>query len=209
MGFYGEYWRVVTNLILIRHGEITANVEKRWYGTTDGELTDLGHQQAAKMGLVVSKKYPDISSIYSSPLKRTVKTAEALGQHLSKAPVAHPDLIEYGIGDLEGVHYETLATEHAFFNRIAENQDYAPANGESVNQVRDRMLNAVNEIASNHIGETVAVVGHGAAFGILLATLMNGNCFPFFDFHMSNTGYSHLQIGDSPNLVYFNDDQHL
>ncbi|MFT6016307.1 MAG: broad specificity phosphatase PhoE, partial [Candidatus Azotimanducaceae bacterium] len=68
---------MVAELILIRHGEIDANVKRLWHGTTDSELNQLGLRQAAALGEKIHGKYPYITKVYSSPLKRTMRTAEA------------------------------------------------------------------------------------------------------------------------------------
>ena len=198
-----------TTFLLIRHGEIDANVKRLWHGSTDSELNAKGHTQATEMGVIVREKYREISCIYASPLKRTMKTAEALGNVISKTPVPYPGIREYGIGDLEGEPYEHLLHQHNFFESISKSQDYAPVNGESVNQVRDRMLDAFHQIANQHPGEKVALVSHGAAMAIGLATLLDGSPFPFHEYHMSNTGISQLRFGQVAELIEFNDTTHL
>ena len=198
-----------TTFYLIRHGEIDANVDRCWHGATDSDLNPTGVNQARRMAQRVSNLYPKISMIYVSPLKRTMKTAQLLAQACGKQSKVHPDLREYDIGELEGTSYEELAGRHQFFDAIARDQDFAPEGGESINQVKQRMLSALNDIASRHQGEQVAVVGHGAAIAIVLADLLRGLPYPFSDYHMANTGISQLKWGNSPELVSFNDTGHL
>lgn len=200
---------MVAELILVRHGEIDANVQRLWYGTTDSELNQTGIRQAAALGQKIHDKYPDISKVYSSPLKRTLNTAKAVADGLQQTPEAYPDLIEYGMGEFEGTSYEDLNTVHDFFTQIANSQDYAMPGGESVNDVSRRMRRAFDRVVADHPGERIALVGHGAAFGILLATLLDGKPFPFFERHLSNTGIAHLRVGDSVELVDFDDTDHL
>ncbi len=199
----------MTTFYLIRHGEIDANVEKRWHGATDSELNATGLDQASRMGEVVSRIFPEISMIYMSPLKRTIKTANALSDVATVPTVVHQGLREFAIGELEGVLFSELMERHKFFDAIAENQDYAPPGGESINQVRDRMLLAFNDIAQTHKGEHIAVVSHGAAMAIALADLFTGSPYPFFNYQMSNTGVSRLKWGESPELMSFDDTDHL
>ncbi|HIG44300.1 MAG: histidine phosphatase family protein [bacterium] len=199
----------MTTFLLIRHGEIDANIDKRWHGATDSELNTRGMEQAGKMGRCLSKQYPNITKVYSSPLKRTMKTAMALADALGTTPEGHEGLREYGIGELEDTSYDSLLKDHDFFDSIARNQDFAPPGGESVNRVRDRMISAFDDIRHRHVGEKVALVSHGAAMAIALSELLKGSPFPFFDFHMSNTGVSQLVWGDSVALTSFNDTDHL
>lgn len=200
---------MVTELILVRHGEIDANVQRLWHGTTDSELNQTGIRQAAALGQKIHDKYPDITKVYSSPLKRTFNTAKALAAGLQQTPEPCRDLIEYGIGECEGTSYHDLHVVHDFFTQIANSQDYALPGGESVNDVSRRLTRAFDRITADHSGERVALVGHGAAFGILLASLLDGRPFPFSAHHLSNTGIAHLRVGDSVELVGFNDTEHL
>lgn len=200
---------MVAELILIRHGEIDANVKRLWHGTTDSELNHLGQRQAAALGENVHGKYSNITKVYSSPLKRTLNTAEAVSSGLKQVPELCPDLIEYGIGEFEGTSYSDLQDVHGFFAKIAESQDFALPGGESVNGVSQRMNRAFKDLVAKHSGERIALVGHGAAFGILLATLLDGKPFPFFERHLSNTGIAHLRVADSIELLSFDDTGHL
>jgi probable phosphoglycerate mutase len=200
---------VVAELILIRHGEIDANVKRLWHGTTDSELNQLGLRQAAALGEKIHGKYPDITKVYSSPLKRTMRTAEAVAGGLQEDPEPCLDLIEFGIGELEGTSHSDLQSVHGFFTQIAESQDFALPGGESVNVVSQRMNRAFKSLVARHSGERIVLVGHGAAFGILLASLLDGKPFPFFERHLSNTGIAHLRVADSVELVSFDDTGHL
>jgi 2,3-bisphosphoglycerate-dependent phosphoglycerate mutase len=198
-----------TVIYLVRHGEIDANVARRWFGSTDSELNANGIAQADRLGDYVKQQYPQISKIYSSPLKRTMRTAQGLaGAHLAVAE-PHPGLREYAIGELEGCAFEELATEHRFFDKLAQSADYAPPGGESVNQVRDRMITTLFELHDRHPGEHIAVVSHGAAMAIALTQLLQGTAYPFNEFHMANTGISKLILQPTPALLFFNHTGHL
>jgi broad specificity phosphatase PhoE len=200
---------VVAELILVRHGEIDANVQGLWYGTTDSELNQTGVRQATALGRKIHNKYPNITKVYSSPLKRTVSTAEAVADGLQQTPERCPDLIEFGMGEFEGTSHEELHKVHDFFTHIANSQDYAMPGGESVNDVGRRMKRAFERVVADHTEERIVLVGHGAAFGILLATLLDGKPFPFNKHHLSNTGIAHLRVGESVELVGFDDTEHL
>ena len=186
--------------MLVRHGEIQANVERLWHGTTDSDLTVTGAQQVKHLGLHFSDINVTISKIYSSPLMRTVKTAQAIGQHQNLEVIPIAGLIEFGVGEWEGLSYETIASEHRFFDLIAEDQNFQPVGGESVNQVADRITKAFFSLVEQHRGERIVMVGHGAAFAILMAGLLEGSPFPFFHHHMSNTGVSVLEVAEDNSV---------
>jgi probable phosphoglycerate mutase len=197
-----------TTIYLVRHGQIDANVEGRWFGSTDQALNPLGERQAARLGSKYDALFPLVSAIYSSPLIRTVSTANSLSG--DRLPVtAKGGLREYGIGELEGLHFDTLAVKHNFFERNHQDQDHTPPGGESINQVSDRMLTTLKALTQAHAGESIVVVSHGAAMAIALSCLLRGNPYPFDDYHMSNTGVSTLVWDGAWNLLSFNETRHL
>jgi len=198
-----------TTLYFIRHGEILANVERRWHGSTDSELNELGLQQAQCLGEYLKGNNSGISAIYTSPLKRTYRTAELVGSPIGITPHPISELVEFGIGELEDTPYEVLSEEIGFLEDIATDFHYAPPGGESVNQVAERMVSAIKNIAASHLGDEVAIVSHGAAIGIALAQLMDGTPFPFYQYHMDNTGVSKFIYSETIEMVFFNKVDHL
>ncbi len=202
---------MVTTCFLVRHGEIQANVERLWHGSTDSDLTPEGQKQISQLGQHYSDKNHSISAIYTSPLKRTIKTAQAISQARGAQVEPIAELVEYGIGEWEGLSYETIATQHGFFDSIAANQDFKPRGGESVNQVAERVLGAFYSLVDKHRGEQIMLVGHGAAFAILMAELLDGASYPFHDHHMSNTGVSRLEVSAENHVSrpVFDNTEHL
>jgi broad specificity phosphatase PhoE len=198
-----------TTLYFIRHGEISANVERLWHGSTDSELNELGMQQARNLGEFLQKGGTGISAIYASPLKRTMKTAELVGNPIGLEPRAANGLVEFGIGELEGTPYLVLAEELGFFEEIEADLHFSPPGGESVIQVAARMVTAISDIAECHPGEEVAIVSHGAAMGIALAQILEGRPYPFYQYHMDNTGLSKFRWADGLEMIFFNQVEHL
>ncbi|KAF2229144.1 phosphoglycerate mutase-like protein [Viridothelium virens] len=63
-------------LFLIRHGETVDNIAQLYAGTRDSELTNHGVLQATKLGQSFQVSGIRITHLFSSPLKRAVKTAK-------------------------------------------------------------------------------------------------------------------------------------
>ena len=61
-------------LVLIRHGESTWNLENRFTGWTDVELTPLGIEQAKNAGRLLKSEGYDFDVAYTSVLKRATHT---------------------------------------------------------------------------------------------------------------------------------------
>jgi len=196
-------------LLLIRHGQISANVAGRWHGATDSPLTRTGHRQVARLARRIKSEWA-LEAIYSSPLQRCRDTAEVIGAQLQRPVVLDDDLREYGIGELEDTSFSALQDEHDFFRRIRENPDYAPRGGDSVNVVARRIVAALRRI---HAGRTttqpIAIVSHGAAIGIALAALLDDEPNHWTNYHLDNCSITELQLEPEPLIAAFNRTEHL
>jgi broad specificity phosphatase PhoE len=152
-------------LIFIRHGETDYNKLKRKMGQrVDAELDATGIDQAKE---VITKLPTEFSTIYSSPLKRAVQTAQVIADHFGKT-VTYSDLLkERDFGSLSGKSWDQMHEETG--KPIKEQDeslayDYQPYGGESVEQVKDRLMKFLEEMKQKHEGETVLVVTH---YGII------------------------------------------
>ena len=198
-----------TQLILIRHGQTPANLANLWHGSTDTPLTDEGHRQADRMGQYVYDNFPHCNKVYCSPLERTRHTANALAKRLDQIPEPHNDLQEYVIGEWEGEHFNSLKNKHYFFDKLKGDPHFAPTGGESIHNVSHRVTTAFHEIADNHKGEGVAIVSHGAALAIALATLLHQDYYEWNQFQFENTSVSVLRMAPDMKLEIYNSVTHL
>lgn len=196
-------------LLLVRHGQIAANVEQRWHGSTDSALTPQGREQAQRVALHLAARTPRVAAVYASPLARARDTAAAIGTALGLPVALEPDLMEFGIGELENQPYQTLLGEHRFFERILSDPDYAPRGGESLRGVTERTSRALRGIARAHSGQDVAVVGHGAALALALAWLLDGDRQAWRRYHVANCSVSELVLEPEPELLLFDGTEHL
>lgn len=198
-----------TRLFFIRHGQIAANVQRIWHGWTDSPLTETGQQQAQQLLHYADDKLSKVAAIYSSPLQRTMNTAAPLSERLGLPITPVDKLKEYGIGELEGTAFSALVQDHDFFNKIFSQDDYAPPQGETKRQVRERILEAIAEIEARHRGEDVIIVSHGAVMGLALSHLLHQDDSQWGRYHVDNTALSLLSIGEQTELVEFNNCDHL
>ena len=65
----------MVKLILMRHGESTANMKNTFTGWTDASLTNKGQRQAYEAGLTLKQTGIQIDDVHTSMLKRTIMTA--------------------------------------------------------------------------------------------------------------------------------------
>jgi 2,3-bisphosphoglycerate-dependent phosphoglycerate mutase len=102
-------------LVLLRHGESTWNLENRFTGWTDVDLTDKGRSEAVAAGKVMAGEGLEFDLVHTSLLLRAIKTAdlalEAMGLHW--LPVErHWRLNERHYGALQGLDKKETAELH-------------------------------------------------------------------------------------------------
>jgi probable phosphoglycerate mutase len=197
-----------TLLLLVRHGETSANVEGIWHGSIDTQLTERGVRQAERVARHLAKTHPNATAVYASPLIRSRDTARAIALALGLEARVEPDLTEYHLGSLEGTSYRELTAKHRLFERMREDPDHAPGGGESPRQVAERYARALRRIAAAHPGETAIVVAHGGALTLGLALLVDGDVNSWRR-AMANCAVSDLLLDPEPALVSFNRTDHL
>jgi len=144
----------MTTLFLARHGETDWNRELRIQGSSDVALNELGLEQAQALAQELADV--ELDAIYSSDLSRARETAAAVAETKALRVQFDPRLRERSFGSWEGL------TRNDIEQRPGEHHD-----GESDEEVRARVLEAIQAIADAHPGEQVLVVSHGGALNAL------------------------------------------
>ena len=159
----------MTKLIVTRHGETDYNVQKRFTGSTDIELNENGIRQAHELAEKLSNTPIDI--IVSSSLRRAKQTANIISTTINKPVIIMDEFVERSVGVLEGLTDEERKNKYPELLTKAtwRRKDSAPKNGESVLQVEERVLRALDTLQSNHKGKNILIVSHGG-----VARVMNG-----------------------------------
>jgi broad specificity phosphatase PhoE len=151
---------------LIRHGRTRWNAERRFLGATDVPLDVVGRAQA----FVLAQALPKFDHVYASPLSRAMDTARAL--HPDPTPI--PAFQELSQGDLEGLTREdAVARFPEFFSQwSADPVSVRVPGGETLEEVADRSLRALQGLVRQHRGgEVIAVVTHQMVIATLLCGL--------------------------------------
>jgi 2,3-bisphosphoglycerate-dependent phosphoglycerate mutase len=99
-------------LVLVRHGQSAWNLENRFTGWTDVDLTDLGVQEAREAGKLLREGGYDFDIAYTSVLKRAIKTLNMIQDvmNLDWLPVVRAwQLNERHYGSLQGLNKSEMA----------------------------------------------------------------------------------------------------
>jgi broad specificity phosphatase PhoE len=155
-------------LTFIRHGKTDWGVAKRMTGWEDPELNNLGRERCLEMLPLLQREF-DV--IYTSPLKRASQTAEIFGGHLRIPVVADPDLRERNYGTLAGKTWEQVLQEYGDDMRkkdVRQEYDYRPFDGESAEQVRERVVRFLETVRGTEYRNPL-VVSHSGIIRLMHA----------------------------------------
>ena len=158
-----------TRILAIRHGETAWNVDTRIQGHLDIPLNATGLQQARWLAQALAGR-DALDAIYASDLSRAHLTAQTIANTVGLSVTAHPGLRERSFGDFQGRTFAEIEVElpeaaHHWRKRTPEWTP--PGAGESLIALRERVLATVNELASHHMGQQIALVAHGGVMDVL------------------------------------------
>jgi probable phosphoglycerate mutase len=146
------------NLLLIRHA-INDWVGDRLAGWTPGvHLNDEGRAQAATLARRLEKA--PLAAVYSSPLERTLETAQPLAQAHSLAVQVREGLGEAQYGDWTGRSLKELKDDKMWPAVQVYPSGARFPGGESMREVQARIVAEIDAIRDAHPGQIVAVVSH-------------------------------------------------
>ncbi len=151
----------MTKLILIRHGQSEANLQRRFAGIYDAPLTALGEQQAALSAAYVAENYK-VSRVYASDLKRAYFTGKAAADACGVEIFPDKRLREISAGAWEGMLFEDIVEKYPKdFERFMTDVGASRAtDGESVAELGTRVMDALRDLAERHEGETIVIATH-------------------------------------------------
>lgn len=171
---------MVKTLYLIRHGETEGGEVKRYKGSIDVPLSEKGIKQVEQVAKYLNRSYRShkscnsLGAVYSSPLIRALKSAEIIAKPHGLEPIVIPDLRERSFGIWEGMSFNEIKDKYPeeFEAWTGNPLKYSPIGGESTVEVRDRVVNALDNLLSNHNKEDIAIVAHGGVNRIILCHVM-------------------------------------
>lgn len=201
----------MTKIYLIRHAAAEGNLYRVAHGQYNSTITHRGYRQLTHL----KKRFEEIrlDAVYGSDLLRAQTTASALyaPRNMEYRPLSL--LREVCMGEWEQLSWGEIARRDA---EMYHNFNHRPdlfylEDAEKFEDVRDRMLAAIRQMAAENPDGTVAAVSHGAALRVLLGTLEGLSLAeigetPYGD----NTAVSLVEVeGDEIRLIYRDDASHV
>jgi broad specificity phosphatase PhoE len=163
----------MTRIVLVRHGQTAWNREARFRGRADIALEEFGLQQAAATGRCVAVRWP-VVAVYTSPMRRAMQTAEAIARAGGLTVQPLEGLMDIDFGEWQGRLADEMAQRYPDLYRIwleTPHMMHFPG-GERLDDVRSRVVAALDEVIAHHPGQAVALVSHTVANRVLLCAVL-------------------------------------
>ena len=202
----------MTYIYLVRHCEAMGNHKRLFQGSTDCEISEIGARQLEYL----KERFKDINldAVYSSPLIRAQKTAEAVAYGKGLNIITRKNLAELHGGVVEGKPFVQA------FNAIPgladawnnHPQDFAPEGGEAMRDAYVRIYDEVLALARQNRDKTIAAATHGGVLRCLMCRVLYYDITRLKDVPWcENTAVTLLKIDDNDKISveFFNDYSHV
>jgi 2,3-bisphosphoglycerate-dependent phosphoglycerate mutase len=188
-------------LYVVTHPEATHHVDRVVGGQFNSELTPRGHRQASAIADRLAELVSPGADLFSSDLKRTLQTAEAIGAKLGLAPVLMTDLREKSYGIAGGRPQQWLNDRFI----------YPPATGERLHHhegiegaetraaLAHRAYRALDQILARNQSHQI-IVTHGTALTFLICAWLR--------FPLDSTGYASFRSAGGGITTLQEDDRY-
>lgn len=202
----------MTQIYLIRHCEAMGNHKRLFQGSTDCEISEIGAKQLEF--LKERFKNIELDAVYSSPLLRAQKTAQAVADGKGLTIVTRKNLAELHGGVVEGRPFQEAFNAIPGLADAWNNypQDFAPEGGEAMRDAYVRIYDEVIALARQNRGKTIAAATHGGVLRCLMCRVLYYDITRLKDVPWcENTAVTLLKIDDNDKISveFFNDYSHV
>lgn len=161
----------------IRHAQTDYNVEKRYAGTIDVSLNDTGIRDTINASRKLDHKKFDL--VITSPLKRTIQTAQLLLDGQNNQIIQNPLCIERNFGKMQGLTVDEIKfikpkIEYVKVGGIDHSLN--PPEGEILGSLRKRAQEFYHFIFREYHGLDILVVSHEVFLQQFHGLILDKNC---------------------------------
>lgn len=202
----------MTQIYLIRHCEAMGNHKRLFQGSTDCDISEIGAKQLE----FLKERFKDIrlDAVYSSPLIRAQKTAQAVADGKGLSITTRKNLAELHGGVVEGKPFVEAFNSIPGLADAWNNhpQDFAPEDGEAMRDAYVRIYDEVLSLARQNRGKTIAAATHGGVLRCLMCRVLYYDITRLKDVPWcENTAVTLLKIDDNDKISveFFNDHSHV
>ncbi len=191
-----------TNIYFIRHGQTDFPLDRIYCDSKeDPALNRSGLYQAKSTAVYLQDK--EISALYSSPAKRTQMTAAEISDVTGLSVQTLDAWVERRFGLWEGLYFKEVEQQFPDDYR-AWKQDkvgYTPQNGETIEDVRQRLEASLSVLVREHSGKNIAIVSH---VGPIRIATCHALAIPLSNYRQIRVDYasaSRIDFGQSLNNI--------
>jgi broad specificity phosphatase PhoE len=200
-------WR---KIYILRHGETDWNRKKLFRGRSDIELSQRGRDQARAAAETFRRK--QISSMYTSPVLRSVETAEIVSEIIGIPFTEAPELSDPDCGTWTGMNLEKVRISYPQEHGLMENHpsQLRFPGGESVFEVYERVSRFILQDLWDHEDGDILLVTHNFIFQVFSMAVLGCHLDNLYNLEMDNGAISeYVRKGDRVILVKVNDNYYL
>lgn len=204
-----------TRLVLVRHGESRATVERFVGGPRSCTgLTDHGRRQAEALRNRLSAGHDvEATALFASNFPRALETANIIAPAVGSLPVT----VDSGWGehdpgpDCDGMTYDEFIERFGVPRWDGDPHDVVYPGGETISQFHDRVMETLRRTVRKHEGGTIVIACHAGVIDAVMRQTLHMHQTGKFELHTQNTSLTelfHIQ-GSKWRLVRYNDSSHL
>jgi len=172
--------------MLIRHGETDWNKEEKFRGQIDVPLNETGIAQAKLLADYLKDTH--IEAIYSSPLKRALRTAEIIAGYHDVKIKTSAGLIDFNYGQWQGLSHKEVRDKYpGLYDAWINNKLIRVPGGESLDNVRTRSFSLVKQVVTKY-NDAIALVSHRVTNKVLICALLGLKNSHFWNIKLDNCG---------------------
>ena len=204
-----------TRLVLVRHGESRATIERFVGGPRSCTgLSDHGRLQAEALRNRLSAGHDvEATALFASNFPRALETANIIAPSVGSLPVS----VDSGWGehdpgpDCDGMTYDEFIERFGVPRWDGDPHDVVYPGGETISQFHDRVMEALRRTVRQHEGGTVVIACHAGVIDAVMRNTLHMHQTGKFELHTQNTSLTellHVQ-GSKWRLLRYNDSAHL
>jgi broad specificity phosphatase PhoE len=202
----------MTRIVLVRHGQTAWNREVRFRGRADIPLDRFGLKQAEATGHYVAVRWP-VAAVYASRMGRAMQTAEAIARAHGLRAQSLAGLLDIDFGAWQGLSPDEVARRYPDLYQAwleAPHTVHFPG-GEGLDDVRSRVLAALDQVVAGHQGQTVALVSHTVVNRVLLCAVLELGNEHFWRLQQDTCAVNVFDVAEDATctVVVLNDTSHL
>ena len=184
-------------IYLIRHGQTTGDIEDRYGGDYDDDLTKLGRTQSERLAKSLQKA--GIETIYASPLKRAKQTATILSTQLSiplEVIEGFKERNSYGV--LTGLIKSEALERYTDQVSLLDDVHNTIQGGESYETFKKRITHALSSIIQDQsANKRLGLVTHGGPITLIFREILGRG-----EVKVGDCGYALLEARENDFIVH-------